>query len=652
MTVIDDESTGTPENLASVRDHFNFSYVRGSAADKSLVRRLLVDVDEVYHLAAAVGVNLIYTAPIHTIETNIYPTELLLSELVRRAKNGQLVKLFLASSSEVYGKNPKERWSEDDDLVLGATQQPRWSYGASKAIDEFLALAYWRQHRLPVVIGRFFNVVGARQTGRFGMVLPRFVEAALVGRPLLVYGDGQQSRCFAHVADVVRAVSELMDSDAAVAGVFNIGSDEPITIADLALRVINTVNPDLTIEMQPYSQVYAGEHFEDVRARVPDLTRLRTDDRLSPRVRLGPCHSRRDRPHADAAAALNPTSDVGVELAMSAAPHLIRLRGPWQYEPLERQRLAADGQTIADDAPLPPPGEAILPADWTRTLGADFRGRVRYRRPFGRPTNLAAGQAVWLVVGGVDLRGQAWLNDQPLGPVDGYREPARFLVTDRLAERNHLIIEVELPPLDFENEQRLRRPRRTGGRPDRRSPPRNRSPRLRERLLNPARRVAARPPSAPGMRPEVQRRNEREHLAVAADVDVPAAAIDPEFFRLDGDQIAVLRQFAQCRLQTQPQHRQSAGSLEHVQAEPAAIERRPPARGQQVEAIRIVAHEHAGRGAPRRIVGQRQPDLHLRKLAQPASPRAASPAISSGPGESADAGDRGPSAGRPRSKRC
>ena len=141
---------------------------------------------------------------------------------------------------------------------------------------------------------------------------------------------------------------------------------------------------------------------------------------------------------------------------MSATPHIIRLRGPWQYEPLERLRLAADGETVADNASLPPPGEAILPADWTRTLGADFRGRVRYRRRFGRPTNLAAGQAVWLVLGGVDLRGEAWLNEQPLGRVDGYREPARFLVTDRLAERNQLILDVELPPLDFQSEQRLR----------------------------------------------------------------------------------------------------------------------------------------------------------------------------------------------------
>jgi len=273
VSVLDDESTGSVENLAAVRDHFNFHFVHGSAADKALVRKLLTDVDEVYHLAAAVGVQLISTAPIHTIETNIYPTELMLSELLRRSKAGHTVKMFLASSSEVYGKNPKERWTEEDDLVFGPTTRARWSYGASKAIDEFLALAYWRQHRLPIVIGRFFNVVGPRQTGRYGMVLPRLVEAALAGRPLPVHDDGLQVRCFAHVSDVVRAVLALMGTEAATAGVFNIGSDQPVTIRSLAEQVIAAVNPALTIQYQSYAEAY-DEDFEDVRTRVPDLTRL------------------------------------------------------------------------------------------------------------------------------------------------------------------------------------------------------------------------------------------------------------------------------------------------------------------------------------------------------------------------------------------
>ena len=277
MTAVDDESTGNIENLAAIRDHFNFSYVHGSVMNKQLVRQLLVDVDEVYHLAAAVGVQLISSAPIHTIETNIYPTELLLLEMLRRANEGAPAKLFLASSSEVYGKNPKPRWTEDDDLVFGPTTRPRWSYGASKAIDEFLALAYWREHRLPVVIGRFFNVVGPRQTGRYGMVLPRFIEAALTGSPLLVHDDGLQTRCFAHVHDVVQAVIELMQLDKAISGVFNIGSDEPVSILELAQRMLKARGPELTaatIAFQTYTDAYDAD-FEDVRTRVPDLTRLR-----------------------------------------------------------------------------------------------------------------------------------------------------------------------------------------------------------------------------------------------------------------------------------------------------------------------------------------------------------------------------------------
>jgi UDP-glucose 4-epimerase len=244
-------------------------------ADKALLRRLLADVDEVYHLAAAVGVQLISSAPIHTIETNIYPTELLLSELLRRARQGSRVKLFLASSSEVYGKNPKPTWSEDDDLVFGPTSRARWAYGASKAIDEFLALAYHREHQLPIVIGRFFNVVGPRQTGRYGMVLPRLVEAALLGAPLVVHGDGHQTRCFCHVLDVVNAVTKLMDTPAAEAGIFNIGSDEPLTILQLAERVLSlTRGGQGTITFQSYAEAF-DEGFEDIRHRVPDLGRIR-----------------------------------------------------------------------------------------------------------------------------------------------------------------------------------------------------------------------------------------------------------------------------------------------------------------------------------------------------------------------------------------
>lgn len=284
--MVDDESTGSQENLASIRDHFNFSFVAGSVADKGLVRRLLTDVDEVYHLAAAVGVQLISTAPIHTIETNIYPTELLLSELLRRARAGQPAKLFLASSSEVYGKNPKPAWNEEDDLHFGPTSKPRWAYGASKAIDEFLALAYHKEHSLPIVIGRFFNVVGPRQSGRYGMVLPRFVEAALLGLPLTVHEDGLQTRCFCHVLDVCKAIIALMDNPSANARIFNIGSDEPVTILDLAKRVLAATRAGQgSIEFQSYADAYDAS-FEDVRNRVPDLSRIRVEIGFEPSYTL------------------------------------------------------------------------------------------------------------------------------------------------------------------------------------------------------------------------------------------------------------------------------------------------------------------------------------------------------------------------------
>jgi nucleoside-diphosphate-sugar epimerase len=274
VIVIDDESTGDPANLAALSGQASFRYVKGTVADETLVRRLLNGVDEVYHLAAAVGVELIASHPIQTIETNIYPTQRLLTELRRLNAGGRTVKLFLASSSEVYGKNPLPKWTEDDDLVFGPTTRARWSYGVSKAIDEFLALAGWRQERLPVVIGRLFNVVGPRQTGRYGMVLPRLVAAALAGRRPIVHDDGAQERCFAHVSDVVRAIIALMQSPAAIGGVFNIGSDQPISIRELAQRVIAAVNPALEIEFQSYADAYS-EDFEDIRRRVPDLSRLR-----------------------------------------------------------------------------------------------------------------------------------------------------------------------------------------------------------------------------------------------------------------------------------------------------------------------------------------------------------------------------------------
>lgn len=275
--VVDDESTGKASNLPSsaTRDGpGKLEYRRGSVGDAELVSELVDQCEEVYHLAAAVGVALIAKQPIATIERNIYPTQLILAECLKRHQAQRPIRLFVASTSEVYGKNPKPVWSEEDDLVFGSTTKARWSYGASKAIDEFLALAYWRQYQLPIVIARFFNVVGPRQTGAYGMVLPRFVEAAVAARPLVVHDDGQQVRCFAHVADVVGAVLKLMETPHAVGRVFNIGSDRAISILELAELVIRMAGSSAEVQFQSYTDAY-DKDFEDIRRRVPDLTRLK-----------------------------------------------------------------------------------------------------------------------------------------------------------------------------------------------------------------------------------------------------------------------------------------------------------------------------------------------------------------------------------------
>jgi len=273
VTVLDDESTGSTRNLAAVWHHFDFHYVKGSASDPALLAKLLPEVDEIYHLAAAVGVGLIAQAPIDSIRRNLQPVDALLQAMLERWQAGQAIKLFLASSSEVYGRNPKPVWNEKEALVFGPTTHMRWSYGAAKAMDEFLALAYRREHHLPVVIGRLFNVIGPRQRGSYGMVLPRMIDAALRGGPIIVHDDGQQVRCFAHVKDVCRMIVDLMRVPAAEGHIFNIGSAEPITILDLAQRVASAVDPNLPIEFQSYRQAYS-EDFQDVRRRVPDLTKL------------------------------------------------------------------------------------------------------------------------------------------------------------------------------------------------------------------------------------------------------------------------------------------------------------------------------------------------------------------------------------------
>jgi UDP-glucose 4-epimerase len=224
----------------------------------------------VYHLAAAVGVELIVESPVRTIETNVHCTEIVLAQANKKKKP-----VFIASTSEVYGKSGDLPFREDGDLLLGPTNTGRWSYACSKAIDEYLSLAYWKERRLPVVIGRLFNTVGPRQTGRYGMVVPSFVRQALVGEPITVHGDGRQRRCFCHVKDVVRAMADLMETEDAVGEVFNIGSSDEITIMDLAERVRAACGSDSEIRLIPYEQAYEAG-FEDMRRRVPDISKINT----------------------------------------------------------------------------------------------------------------------------------------------------------------------------------------------------------------------------------------------------------------------------------------------------------------------------------------------------------------------------------------
>jgi len=275
VTVVDDESTGDRANLVRVLSHPQLTYVHGDVTESDVVDRLVVDVDQVYHLAASVGVSRIAATPIDSIRRNIVPTDLLLEALYHQMQSGRQVKMFLASTSEVYGRNPKPVWTEQDDLVLGSTDCARWSYGASKAIDEFLALAWHRHHGLPVVVGRLFNVVGPRQSGAYGMVLPRLIEAAQAGRSPVVYDDGQQVRCFAHVGDVVAALTALMAAPAAVGRVVNVGSDQPVTILELARKVVAAAETQVSIAFMSYAEAY-HEGFQDVRRRVPDVSLLRS----------------------------------------------------------------------------------------------------------------------------------------------------------------------------------------------------------------------------------------------------------------------------------------------------------------------------------------------------------------------------------------
>jgi UDP-glucose 4-epimerase len=268
VVVVDDFSTGSADNLRKVAGNRNLRIIQTTISHCAELPELTAQARAIYHLAAAVGVELVVKSPIHTLETNLHETEVLLE-----AAAGHSAPVLLASTSEVYGKSEKPVFSEDDDLLIGPPNKSRWGYACSKLMDEFLALAYAQEKSLPVTIARLFNTVGPRQTGRYGMVLPRFIAAAKRGEPLLVHGDGLQSRCFSFVQDTVEALVRLQNCTAARGEVFNIGSTEEITILDLAKLVIATLGSKSKIELIPYEQAYTPG-FEDMRRRKPNVGKL------------------------------------------------------------------------------------------------------------------------------------------------------------------------------------------------------------------------------------------------------------------------------------------------------------------------------------------------------------------------------------------
>ena len=280
VVVVDNLSTGSLKNIESFKEEAGFDFIEGDIRNAELMNTLVEQCDVVFHLAAAVGVKLIADRPVHTIETNIGGTEVVLNVANKFGK-----KTLIASSSEVYGKNEAVPFSEDDDIVLGSTSMPRWSYACSKAIDEFLALAFYQQYGLSVVIGRFFNTIGPRQTGRYGMVVPRFVQRALANEPVLIYGTGQQSRCFCYVEDVVDAAIGLMNCEEAAGEAYNIGSAEEITIESLADKIIEMTGSKSKKEFVSYEVAY-GRPIEDMMRRLPSLERIKETIGWEPKTSL------------------------------------------------------------------------------------------------------------------------------------------------------------------------------------------------------------------------------------------------------------------------------------------------------------------------------------------------------------------------------
>jgi UDP-glucose 4-epimerase len=280
VSVIDNLSTGSMENIAHLKGQPGFSYTIDTITNEPLLAELIDGSDAVFHLAAAVGVKKIVEEPVHTIETNVHGTEVVLKHANKKKKL-----VVIASTSEVYGKSTAVPFSEDADLVMGPTPKHRWAYACSKAIDEFLALAYWKEKKLPVIIVRFFNTVGPKQSGQYGMVIPNFVRQALAGQPITVHGDGTQSRSFTYVGDVVGALVKLVAEPRAIGQVFNVGNVEEITILDLAHRVRDLASSRSEIVLVPYEQAYEAG-FEDMPRRVPDLRKIRELIGYEPKVQL------------------------------------------------------------------------------------------------------------------------------------------------------------------------------------------------------------------------------------------------------------------------------------------------------------------------------------------------------------------------------
>jgi UDP-glucose 4-epimerase len=280
VSVLDNLSTGSIDNIAHLKGRSGFSYTIDSVTNEPLLAELIDSSDVVFHLAAAVGVKLIVEQPVHTIETNVHGTEVVLKHANKKKKL-----VFIASTSEVYGKSADVPFREAADLVLGPSVKHRWAYACSKLIDEFLALAYWKEKKLPVVIVRLFNTVGPRQTGQYGMVLPTFVRQALAGHPITVFGDGTQSRSFTYVGDVVDALVRLMTNPRAVGEVLNIGNMGEVTIGDLAVRVREMAGSCSPIHYIPYDQAYEAG-FEDMPRRVPDISKIREFVGYEPKMQL------------------------------------------------------------------------------------------------------------------------------------------------------------------------------------------------------------------------------------------------------------------------------------------------------------------------------------------------------------------------------